>query len=423
MIREALTTRLEADLLIPGSGEPIRNGCVVFEGSTILYAGPVEGAPRGTPSDTTVGVPVVLPGLWDAHTHFLGVRGFDLQEQVYTTPWVAVARAVQDARRALESGFTSVRELGGLGIYIARAINEGSIPGPHVYASGGALSQTGGHGDAHAFPIEYVRRQRELFGMPGPCDGVSACIEAVRSVLRLGADVIKVYASGGLLSYQDSPVHQQFSDDELNAMVAEARRADRVVAAHCHGAAGIAAAIRARVHTIEHGTYLDDEMADSMRERAMMLVPTRMIIAELASLGPESKLNERVLAKARSVLDQHQRALRLAVRKGVAIALGTDIACSQGKGGMVWGSHGKELRLLVEEGGMTPLQAIEAATANGPRTLGPQAPNSGQLAAGYPADILVVSDDPLREIDVLAQPGKILYVWKDGKRVAGARRD
>ncbi len=259
--------------------------------------------------------------------------------------------------------------------------------------------------------------------MPGPCDGVPACIEAVRSVLRLGADVIKVYASGGLLSYHDSPVHQQFSDDELNAMVAEARRADRVVAAHCHGKAGIAAAVRAGVHTIEHGTYLDDEMADSMRERAMMLVPTRMIIAELSSLGPESKLNERVLAKARSVLAQHQRALRLAVRKGVAIALGTDIACSQGKSGMVWGSHGKELRLLVEEGGMTPLQAIEAATANGPRTLGPHAPNSGQLAAGYAADILVVSDDPLREIDVLAQPGKILHVWKDGKRVAGARRD
>jgi len=121
-----MATRIEADLLIPGSGEPIRNGCVVFDGSTITYAGPIEGSPRAGGSDVTVSVPVVMPGLWDCHTHFIGIRNFSMEEQVYTSYSVSLIRAVQDAEKALRAGFTSVRELGGHGVYLSRAVNEGS---------------------------------------------------------------------------------------------------------------------------------------------------------------------------------------------------------------------------------------------------------------------------------------------------------
>jgi imidazolonepropionase-like amidohydrolase len=410
-----MATRVEADLLIPGSGEPVRNGCVVFEGPTISYAGPVESAPRASASDTTVKVPTVLPGLWDTHTHFNGLRNFSMEEAIYTSPWVGIVRATRDAEKVLRAGFTSVRELGGYGVYLGRAVQDGSIPGPHIYGAGTALSTTGGHGDAHAFPIEYIHSEASRLGMPGPCDGVAECLAAVRKILRLGAPIVKVCASGGVLSDMDSPVHRQFSDDELHAIVEEAARADRIVAAHCHGKAGIMAALRAGVKTIEHGSYLDEESADLMLEKGALLVPTRTIVTQLVARSKESGLPEFMLDKARAMLDRHKEALRLAVRRKVPIALGTDIGGSSEAAPVYWGLNGKELVLMVEDGGMTPLQAIEAATANGPRTLGPQAPQSGLLRAGHLADIIAVTDDPLRRIASLADPEKIVCVWKDGK--------
>ncbi len=410
-----MATRIEADLLIPGSGEPVRNGCVIFEGPTISYAGPGESAPRPSASDTTVGVPTVLPGLWDTHTHFTGLRKFSMEEIIYTSPWVGIVRAARDAEKALRAGFTSVRELGGYGVYLGRAVQDGSILGPHIYGAGTALSTTGGHGDAHAFPIEYIHAEASRLGMPGPCDGVAECLSAVRKILRLGAPIVKVCASGGVLSDMDSPVHRQFSDDELQVIVEEAARADRVVAAHCHGKAGIMAALRAGVKTIEHGSYLDEESADLILEKGALLVPTRTIVTQLVSRSKESGLPEFMLDKARAMLDRHKEALRLAVRRKVPIALGTDIAGSSEAAPAYWGLNGMEVVLMVEDGGMTPLQAIEAATANGPRTLGPQAPRSGLLQAGHIADIIAVSEDPLQRIASLADPEKIVRVWKDGK--------
>jgi imidazolonepropionase-like amidohydrolase len=411
-----MATRIEADLLIPGAGEPIPNGCVVFDGSTISYAGPIESASASGPSDTVVSAPAVLPGLWDTHTHFTGLRNFGLEENVYTSPWVGIARSVRDAEKVLRAGFTSVRELGGHGIYLGRAVDDGSIVGPHIYASGTMLSPTAGHGDGHAYPLELIHlwaKQREV---PGPCDGVPACVAAVRKVLRLGAPVVKICASGGVFSDRDSPVHQQFSDEELRAMVEEAARADRIVAAHCHGKAGILAALKAGVRTIEHGSYLDEECADLMVQKAAILVPTFWINRTLAA-SKDSGIPEFILEKGRKLDARHREAVRCAVRKKIPIALGTDTIGSSEAAPTYWGGNGQELPLMVEEGGMTPLQAIEAATANGPRTLGPQAPLSGQLRVGYAADVIVVREDPLKRIAVLADPENILRVWKGGQLV------
>jgi imidazolonepropionase-like amidohydrolase len=410
-----MATRIEADILIPGFGEPIRNGCVVFDGSTISYAGPIEGAPKATASDDTVSVPAVMPGLWDCHTHFIGIRSFSVEEQVYSSYSVSLLRSAQDAERALRAGFTSVRELGGHGIYLSRAVNEGSIPGPHIYASGTALSTTGGHGDAHAFPIEFVHFWANVREVPGPCDGVPACLLAVRKVLRLGASVVKVCASGGVLSDLDNPQHQQFSDEELRAIVEEAARAERIVAAHCHGKAGIMAALRAGARTIEHGTYLDEEAADLMVEKQAFFIPTISIANGILEAGKKSGLPDFMIEKERKIREQFERALRLAVRKKVPIALGTDIGGSSDASPVYWGTNGRELALMVKQMGMTPLEAIRSATANGPLTLGPQAPRSGRLEAGYIADLIAVREDPLKRIEVLGEPENILTVWKEGK--------
>jgi imidazolonepropionase-like amidohydrolase len=410
-----MTTRVEADLLIPGLGDPIPNGCVVFDGPTITYAGTIEGAPASAPDDLTINVPTVMPGLWDTHTHFFGLRNLSVEEQVYTSDWECIVRCVRDAEKALNAGFTSVRELGGFGIYLARSVDDGSIVGPHIYASGTMLSPTGGHGDAHAYPIEYVNLLRDRLELPGPCDGVPECLAAVRKVLRLGAPVVKICASGGVLSDRDNPIHQQFSDEEIRAIVAEAGRADRIVAAHCHGKPGIMAALRAGVKTIEHASFLDEECADLMLEKGALLVPTCWLSTRLAASGKETGIPDFLLEKARKTDARHREAIRIAVRKKVPIAAGTDTVGSSDATPAYWGGNGQELPLMVEQSGMTPLQAIEAATSNGPRTLGPQAPLSGQLRAGYAADIIAVREDPLKRIAALAEPDNIMRVWKGGQ--------
>jgi len=410
-----MATRIEADVLIPGADEPIRNGCVVFDDRLITFAGAIESAPKPTSSDVTVSVPAVMPGLWDCHTHFIGVRSFSMEEQVYTSNSVSLIRSVKDAEKALRAGFTSVRELGGQGIYLSRAVNEGSIPGPHIYASGTFLSTTGGHGDAHAYPIEFVHFMANVREVPGPCDGIPECLLAVRKVLRLGAAVVKVCASGGVLSDLDDPRHQQFSDEELRAIVEEAARAERIVAAHCHGKAGIMAALRAGAKTIEHGTFLDEEAADFMIEKQAMLVPTISIAKGLLAAGNKSGLPEFMIEKERKIADHFRRAMRLAVRQKIPIAMGTDIGGSSDSAPVYWGVNGREFAYMVEEMGMTPLESIRSGTANGPRTLGPQAPKSGQLLAGFVADVIAVRENPVERIEVLGEPESILKVWKDGK--------
>jgi imidazolonepropionase-like amidohydrolase len=411
--------RIDAGVLVPGAGDPVENGCVVVDEGRILYTGPAAKAPGSARRAQRFEVPVVMPGLWDCHGHFLGVRRLDLAEVMKTPLPVAAARATQDAKTALMAGFTSVREAGGLGIYLARVINEGLATGPHIYGPGAILSQTGGHGDLHEYPLAWMHDLAEAGGFLHLCDGVPECMKAVRTQLRQGATAIKVCASGGVLSQLDDPIHQQFTDDELEAIVGEAGRFDRIVMAHCHGKPGIMAALRAGCKTIEHGTYLDEEVADLMIERDALLVPTRFIIERLIDFGRDHGLPDYAYRKAMVVADIHKSALRLAVEKGVRIALGTDIATSGDDSGAPWGMNGHELRHMVDAG-MTPLEAIESATANGPLTLGPQAPESGQLKEGYVADIIAVSENPVENIDVLAEPENVTMVWKAGALLKGA---
>ena len=409
---------IDAALLIPGRGAPVRDASVAIEGPRIAYAGTAASAPADVRNATErTRVAVVMPGLWDCHAHLMGVRDLNLERVVTTAQAVLAARAVKDAEAALQAGFTSIREVGGFGVYLAQVVSEGIVAGPTIYAAGSILSQTGGHGDLHSFPLATVLDHSRSGGVLQLCDGVAECIKAVRLQLRKGARLIKVCASGGVLSELDHPVHQQFRDDELKAIVDEAGRADRIVAAHCHGKPGIMAALRAGCRTIEHGSFLDEEAAAAMKEAGAILVPTRFIVERM--IASIDKVPPYAQPKIRSVADSHRAAIGLAYRAGVRIALGTDIVTSGRDSVVPWGANGEELGHLVAAG-LPASAAIEAATANGPLTLGPQAPRSGLLQADHDADVIALDADPLGDISVLGDPTHVTHVWKAGRLMKSA---
>jgi len=401
-----MTVRIEADLLIPGRGDPLEHGTVVLDSGKITYAGPSDSAPDTPDADVTV-VPVVMPGLWECHAHFAGLAEPNLEKFVTEPPARLAARAVGDLHRTLMGGVTSAREMGGIGLDIQPAIAAGQVPGPTVYGAGKILSTTGGHADIHSVPLDALHTLDHLGEL---CDGVPEVTRAVRLQLRRNAKVIKICASGGVMSEIDNPIHQQFSPEELVAIVEEAGRADRYVGAHCHGLPGIMAALQAGVQTIEHGSFLDEEAADLMLETGAILVPTRFVIDQL--LHMETVLPRYAYEKGLIVAEAHTMAMKIAVSKGVKIAMGTDIFVS----GDMYGQNSLEIKLL-QDAGMTALEAIEAATANGPDTLGPQAPLSGQLLEGYDADVIAIDFNPLEDNSGWGDPGRVPHVWKSGEAV------
>ena len=357
-----------------------------------------------------------MPGMWDCHGHFLGVRTFDLGRLPLEPVPLRAARCARDLAAALRAGITSVREVGGMGIYLARAVTEGALEGPAIYAAGAILSTTGGHADLHSYPLPWIGDFAAHYGELRLADGSAECMRAVREQLRQNARVIKVCASGGVLSEIDDPIHQQFTVGELRTIVEVAGLAERVVAAHCHGKPGIMAAVEAGVRTIEHGTYLDDEACDAMRETGAILVPTRTIIEDI--LANLAAVPDYAAAKLTALAERHAGSVSRAIDRGVTIAMGTDIGLTGPDRPNSWGTNGAELAHLVRLG-MTPLQAIEAATATAPLTLGPQAPRSGRLEPGYDADVITVGADPLADIAVLGHPEQITGVWTNGRRVTG----
>jgi imidazolonepropionase-like amidohydrolase len=345
------------------------------------------------------------------------MRTFDLGRLPLEPEALRAARCTRDLRAALDAGITSVRDVGGLGVYLARAVAEGTVDGPAIYGAGAILSTTGGHGDLHAFPLDWIEDYARKVGMLRLADGQAECAKAVREQLRRNAKLIKVCASGGVLSEVDDPIHQQFTATELRTIVEVAGLADRAVAAHCHGKPGIKAALGAGVRTIEHGTYLDDECCDAMRESGAILVPTRTIIEDM--LANKAAVPPYAMAKLEAIADIHAEAVMRAYSRGVTIAMGTDIALTGADLPNSWGQNGSEPGYLVKLG-LSPLEAIEAATATGPLTLGPQAPRSGRLAEGYDADVITLDADPLADIGVLADPDHVTAVWTAGRPVKGA---
>ena len=355
----------------------------------------------------------VLPGFMDLHTH-LSVT-FNQKTYLQRFQWNSADYAihgVQSAEKTLMAGFTTVRDLGDFGyitVSLKKAIMEGKIPGPRIYTAGKSIATTGGHAD----PTNGYRK--DLMGFPGPEQGVIngplQARAAVRQRYKNGADVIKITATGGVLSTAKSGQNPQFTDDELKAVVDTANDYGFTVAAHAHGKLGMIRAIKAGVTSIEHGTYMDDEVIALMKKHGTWFVPTIMAgkwVGEKAKI--EGFFPEIVRPKAAKIGPIIFKTFARAYKKGVKIAFGTDSGVS------AHGQNAEEFELMVQAG-MPPMAAIKAATLSAAKLL--RIDNKlGSLKKGKLADIVAVKGDPIKNISLLKD---VTFVMKDGKVYKGVK--
>ncbi|OJJ01956.1 hypothetical protein ASPVEDRAFT_52764 [Aspergillus versicolor CBS 583.65] len=413
-----------ASTLIPGRGDPIRNAAVGISTTTgtITFVGLQSQIPSSLASAARVAVRYLLPGLWDCHTRFTGVLNVDFPDFIQTHPAAMGAAITRRLHDTLMAGITSVRDVGSYATEVAPLIEKGIILGPSIFGAGGAIGITGGSCDACTLPSDYVYSRQGTSSTSGRnpwpgvsclvlADGVEECRLAVRQQIRRGARCIKIVATGGVLSTTDNPQYRQYSDTELAAMIEEAGLQGRSVAVHAHGKDGIMAAVRAGAHTIEHGSYIDDEAAQLMAHHGVTLVATRHVIE--AGLRNLETLNPETAQKMVAIAESHLRAYQTAVRHGVKIALGTDIAGSNPASRTAHGRNGAEVGYAVKAG-LTPLQAIEAGTVNSAETLAELAPSKGLVKVGWDADLIALDEDPLENIHLFDTPENVRYVWKGG---------
>ena len=345
----------------------------------------------------------VLPGMIDAHTHLT----FDPESQGYRGLGISIPRealiGARNARVTLQAGFTTVRNVGAGGysdLALRDAINAGDVPGPRMVASGPALGITGGHCDNNLLAPQY-----HFFDL-GVADGVSAVMAKVRENVKYGSDVIKFCATGGVLSKGDSPEREQYSPEEMHALIQEAHRLGRKTAAHAHGAQGIKDAVLAGVDSIEHGSFINEEDIQLMKEHGTYLVPTLYLsdwfLANYQKLG----LTEDMVEKARFVMPAARQNVARAFHEGVKVAFGTDAAV------FPHGLNAHEFAVMVKLG-MTPLGAIQAATINAADLLG-WSDRVGSLETGRFADLVAVEGDPLKDVTILEN---VKIVMKGGEVV------
>lgn len=404
---DGATTFLEVGRLLadPATGVVQRDKTLVIRGNQVVEMrdGFVGDASQGRVVDLRQAF--VLPGLIDSHVHLTSQQNPNgrLEEVTLSDADQAMAGA-RYARRTLMAGFTTVADLGATNeaIFALRnAVRQGDVPGPRILASGSSVSIHGGHGDVNGYREDVVH----LLSSESICSGPEDCMRAVRTQVRAGADIIKITATGGVLSNTAAGLAQQFSDPELAAIVDSAHRMGRQVTAHAHGVDGINAFLRAGGDSIEHGTYLDDDSIRLFKQRGAWLVPTLLagdFVARVAS-GPDNFFTPAQTAKALEAGPKMLDMARRAHAGGVKIAFGTDSGVS------AHGDNAQEFALLVRAG-LTPLEAVQAATIGAAEHLR-IASEAGRIAPGMPADIVAVAGDPLTDVTELE---RMRFVMKGG---------
>lgn len=348
----------------------------------------------------------LMPGFIDMHVHITGERNPDENPHEWTTlnESDAAFKSIPFLRRTLEAGFTTVRDLDAdhklIGA-IKRSVQKGYIDGPRIIAATSSISATGGHGDFHGYREEIQKAMGENVSI---CDGSDDCRRAVRAVVKQGADVIKITATGGVLSNTAAGVGKQLTDDELKAIIETAHSLGRKVAAHAHQADGINAALRAGVNSIEHGSYLDDESVKLFIKNNAYLVPTLLAGVWLTEeMEVNSKIPPAIVAKIKEVTPVVETSFKRALKGGVKIAFGTDSGVSK------HGTNAREFELMVKYG-MIEADAIVSATKTAAELLGLES-QIGTIEVGKWADIVAISGDPLKDISLLKQ---IEFVMKEG---------
>lgn len=351
----------------------------------------------------------VMPGLIDAHIHLSGIKGGSLLKIMFEKPEYRVLRASKWLEKLLISGFTTVRDCGEIvSLALKKAVNEGIIKGPKIIAAGKPITQTFGHGElSHDIPLEFSMS----LSFSEFCDGVESCIHATRKVLRDGSDFIKIFATGGVLSQRDKPENPQLSFEEIRAIVNEAEKVNTYVAAHAHGDKGARIAIEAGIKTLEHGTLLRDETLKLMVQKNITLTPTLTIQELIYKYGKQIGVDEWGLQKITTVRESISNVVKKAKEYGVTIIAGTDLGFETGLEDIDFGKNWMEAILLVERGGLSPLEALRASTYNASLAIGS---NSGLIDTGRDADIIIINGDPSESIKDIA---KTISVIKDGKIV------
>ena len=386
------------------TGNMLSGQAIVIEGDKIVSVGPDADA-KLSPATQTIDLPnaTVLPGLIDAHTHLT----FDPANLGYESLGISYPRealiGARNARITLEAGFTTVRNVGAGGysdVALRDAINAGDVPGPRMLVSGPALGITGGHCDDNLLAPQF--HATEL----GVADGVDAVRHKVRENIKYGADLIKICATGGVMSKGDDPNASQYTREEMKAIVEEAHRLGRKVAAHAHGAEGVSWASDAGVDSIEHGHLMDDSSIATLKKNGTYIVPTLYLMDwNRENLGKRNA-PDYVVRKMQTVSAVGQDTLKKAFAAGVKVAFGTDAAVYP------HGLNAHEFAVYVRLG-MSPLQAIQTATIHGADLLG-WSSKIGTLEAGKWADLIAVDGDPLKDVTTLQQ---VKFVMKGGEVV------
>jgi imidazolonepropionase-like amidohydrolase len=372
---------------------------IIVTGDKITAIAATASTPAG-PGDIVIDLSklTVLPGLIDVHTHLTGANNFDPYFELSMTPAKEAIIGVENAKVTLEAGFTTVRNVGASSytdVALRDEINEGHIPGPHMQVSGPPLGITGGHCDENLLPFEYK------VTADGVADGIAAVQQKVRQNIKYGADVIKICATGGVLSKGDDPQASQYTLEEMQAIVADAHRLGRKVAAHAHGAQGILWATEAGVDSIEHGSYINDEDIAAMKQHGTYLVPTAYLADWMRESGHLPNIYAQKMKDVSAAMKaNHKRA----IAAGVKVALGTDAAVYP------HGLNAHEIDVYVNQYGMTPLAGIQTGTVNAADLMGWSA-KVGSIAPGKWADVIAVDGDPLKDVRILQH---VIFVMKGG---------
>ena len=399
------TTVIKAGKVIVGDGTTMNSASIIIEGDKISLIGATASieTPLGA---TVVDLPnhTVLPGLMDMHTHINSSDhdGGDMSVLREHGAHGAIYGVV-NADKTLQAGFTTIRNAGALhyaDVALRDLINQGIVPGPRMYVAAASLGITGGHSDVNGWS--------HLIDIPGTgmvVDGAENLQKAVRTLVKFGADHIKIVATGGILSSGDAVDHPQYSDEELRAVVEEADRLGRKVIAHAHGAEGLKAAVRAGVASIEHGSLIDAEGIELMKEKGAFIVPTLLILDEIIEFGEEQGIPDYSIQKAIEMSGLREKAMRKAYQEGVRFAFGTDAS------GNLHGRNAQEFKVMIETLGATPMQVIQNATSDAADLLG-ILDQAGTLEAGKWADIIAVPGNPLENITLLET---VDFVMKAGQ--------
>jgi imidazolonepropionase-like amidohydrolase len=383
------------------SGKFLSDQTIVIADGKIVSIGE---ASRGPADAQRIDLPnaTILPGMIDAHTHLTFDPTFGYERLAISIPRQTLTGA-KNARITLQAGFTTVRNVGADGftdVALRDAINAGDVPGPRMLVSGPLIGITGGHCDNNLLPYEY-----HAVG-DGVADGIAAVQHRVRENIKYGADLIKICATGGVLSKGDDPQASQFTLEELKAIVADAHRLGRKVAAHAHGAQGILWASEAGVDSIEHGSYIDDAGIAEMKKNGTYLVPTLYLGDWMIENAGLTHLPDFLLVKAKAVIPAARQNIAHAFASGVKVAFGTDAAVYP------HGMNAHEFAVMVKLG-LTPLQAIQASTINAADLLG-WSGKVGTIEPGAWADIVAVDGDPLKDVTTLE---RVKFVMKGGEVV------